>query len=173
VSFWRQLRAIGLLPGMVTVVVPTFVVAGAGANVGWDLAPAPAALTMVAGLALLAAGLTLMFRTVSLFATVGRGTLAPWDPPSRLVVRGPYRHLRHPMISGVLCVLLGEATLLGVPALYVWFACVATVNAIYLPLIEEPSLVRRFGAEYETYRANVPRWFPRRRPWEPGADARR
>jgi protein-S-isoprenylcysteine O-methyltransferase Ste14 len=158
---------------MVTVVVPAFIVAGAGLDVGWDLAPALAGLTIAAGLALLAAGLTLMFRTVSLFATVGRGTLAPWDPPTRLVVRGPYRYLRHPMISGVLCVLLGEATLLGVPALYIWFACVAVINAIYLPLIEEPSLMQRFGADYETYRANVPRWVPRRRPWEPEADARR
>ena len=47
------------------------------------------------------------------------------------------------------------------------FALVFAVNAIYLPLVEEPGLQLRFGADYEAYRAAVPRWVPRLRPWQP------
>jgi protein-S-isoprenylcysteine O-methyltransferase Ste14 len=109
--------------------------------------------------------LLLIVRTTALFVSVGRGTLAPWDPTTRLVVRGPYRYVRNPMISGVLFVLLGEAALFGSLALGIWFGLVLAVNAVYMPLVEEPSLQRRFGEEYERYRAHVPRWIPRVRPW--------
>jgi protein-S-isoprenylcysteine O-methyltransferase Ste14 len=119
------------------------------------------------GVSLVGVGLVLFVRTVALFATVGQGTLAPWDPTSRLVVRGPYRHVRNPMISGVYFVLLGEAVGLGLPALLIWAAAFLAVNAIYMPLFEEPGLKRRFGEDYETYAANVPRWLPRLRPWDP------
>ncbi len=118
------------------------------------------------GLPLIALGLLLVLSTIRLFATIGRGTLAPWDPTTRLVVRGPYRYVRNPMISGVLFVLLGEAALFGSLALLLWFGLVLMVNAVYMPLVEEPGLKRRFGEEYERYRAHVPRWIPRVRPWD-------
>jgi protein-S-isoprenylcysteine O-methyltransferase Ste14 len=105
-------------------------------------------------------------QTVSLFARVGEGTLAPWDPTSKLVVRGPYRRVRNPMISGVLFVLLGEAAILGAPALLIWAAAFLAVNAAYMPLFEEPGLRRRFGEDYDVYKANVPRWLPRVTPWD-------
>ena len=85
---------------------------------------------------------------------------------SQLVILGPYRHVRNPMISGVLAILLGEAAAFGSLALLLWFAAVFAVNAVYMPLVEEPGLRRRFGEEYDAYRANVPRWMPRLRPWE-------
>src|SRR5262245_37734016 len=130
-SVWRHVRAVGLLPGVVTVVVPALIVWSSGSViVGWDLPDGLVALPVLAGASLIALGLTLMFRTVALFASVGRGTLAPWDPTSRLVVRGPYRHVRNPMISGVLCILLGEAALLGSSALLIWFGAVFAVNAV-------------------------------------------
>ena len=74
-----------------------------------------------------------MARTIALVHRVGRGTLAPWNPTARLVVLGVYRHVRNPMISGVLCILLGEAALFGSRALLAWFAIFAAVNAIYIP----------------------------------------
>jgi protein-S-isoprenylcysteine O-methyltransferase Ste14 len=160
VSVWRHLLAIGLLPVTVTAVVPALVLRRGGADVAaWPL--------VIVGVLLIVLGLALVAWTVALFATVGRGTLAPWDPTSRLVVRGPYRHVRNPMISGVLAILLGEAALFGSVPLLLWFAAVFVVNAVYFPLMEEPGLRRRFGEEYDTYRANVPRWLPRLRPWEP------
>ena len=163
----RHLVAIVLLPGVVTLVVPALILARSGTNVGWGWSGGAAAVPVVAGIALIATGLALVAWTVSLFATAGKGTLAPWDPTERLVVRGPYRHVRNPMISGVLCILLGEAALFGSLDLLLWFAVVWTVNALYFPLVEEPGLERRFGDAYREYRANVPRWLPRGRPWIP------
>ena len=58
---------------------------------------------------MIAFGFALPVWTVKLFVTVGQGTLAPWDPTSKLVVRGPYSHVRNPMITGVACILAGEA----------------------------------------------------------------
>ena len=98
----------------------------------------------------------LIYRTVALFATVGEGTLAPWDPPRRFVVRGPYRYVRNPMISGVLSILLGEATLFGSVPLLVWFSVFLAVNAVIMPLIEEPGLERRFGGELRSTATNAP-----------------
>lgn len=159
-SVWRQLRAIALLPVMVTVVVPAFLLSQSGSELGpWPLA--------AVGVVLVALGLALVIWTATLFARIGKGTLAPWDPTARLVVAGPYRHVRNPMISGVLAVLLGEAALFGSLPLLVWFGAVFALNAIYFPLVEEPGLRERFGEDYERYRANVPRWLPRLRPWEP------
>jgi protein-S-isoprenylcysteine O-methyltransferase Ste14 len=162
-SAWRHARAILLLPGVVAVVTPAVLVALTGTEIGWGLPGALGALPVAVGAALVATGFAVWAWTVRLLARVGEGTLAPWDPTRRLVVEGPYRHVRHPMITAVLATLLGEAVLLGSPAIALWSAGFVVVNAIYLPLVEEPGLVRRFGAEYEAYRARVPRWLPRLR----------
>jgi protein-S-isoprenylcysteine O-methyltransferase Ste14 len=155
------------LPGVVAVIVPALLAVTGDLDVGWGLPTAVAWLPVVVGVALAALGLFLIAWTVSLFGRVGEGTLAPWDPTSRLVVVGPYRHVRNPMISGVLLLVLGEAAVLGSLSILVWFGCVLVVNAFYLPLVEEAGLRRRFGSDYERYRANVPRWLPRPRPWDP------
>jgi protein-S-isoprenylcysteine O-methyltransferase Ste14 len=150
---------------VVALAVPAVVVWRTGAGIAsWP--------AVAFGAALILGGLVLIVWTIALFAEVGRGTLAPWDPTRRLVVRGPYRSVRNPMISGVLCVLLGEAVLFGSFPLLFWFGVVLAVNAAYLPLVEERGLRRRFGEEYETYRANVPRWIPRLRPWDGEESAR-
>jgi protein-S-isoprenylcysteine O-methyltransferase Ste14 len=159
-TIWRQLAAVVLLPGTVVLAVPAVIVWLDGVHVVWWW---PAAVAL--GVTSIAIGLVLIVRTIALFAQIGRGTLAPWDPAKRLVVRGPYRYVRNPMISGVLFVLLGEAIVFGSLPLLVWFGVVLAVNAVYLPLVEERGLRRRFGQDYETYRANVPRWIPRPRPW--------
>jgi protein-S-isoprenylcysteine O-methyltransferase Ste14 len=46
---------------------------------------------------------------VGLFARIGKGTLAPWDPTRNLVAVGPYRFVRNPMIIGVALMLFGQA----------------------------------------------------------------
>ena len=124
---------------------------------GIDLAPG----TGIVGALLIAAGVALVVWTVRLFMTVGRGTLAPWDPTSELVVLGPYRLVRNPMITGVATILAGQALFFRSWGIALEFAIFLVVNAIYFPLVEEPGLRRRFGAEYEEYRARVPRWLPR------------
>jgi protein-S-isoprenylcysteine O-methyltransferase Ste14 len=159
----RHLRAVVLLPGTVTLAIPALLLWLTGSHVGWGVAP----LTIAVGALLIALGLSLFLRTVTLFATAGRGTLAPWDPTQRLIVRGPYRYVRNPMITGVLTILLGEAVLLGSWVILIEAAIFFAINAVYFPLFEEPGLRRRFGADYDRYRANVPRWIPRLRPWNP------
>jgi len=71
------------------------------------------------------------------------------------------------MITGVVSVLLGEAALFASPVVLAWAGFVFALNAVYFPLIEEPDLQQRFGADYDAYRAAVPRWVPRLRPWSP------
>ena len=149
----RQLAAIVLLPGTVAIVIPALIVWFGGA----DIEP----VTGVIGALLVGIGLALVAWTAWLFARVGRGTLAPWDPTSRLVVRGPYRHVRNPMITGVGTILAGQALFFRSWGIAIELALFALVNAIYFPLVEEPGLRRRFGAEYEEYCARVPRWLPR------------
>ena len=165
---WRVARAILPLPFAATIVVPALILASEGSSIGWGLDGAAQALPIAIGVVLIGAGLGLFVVTVRLFVAVGRGTLAPWDPPRRLVVRGPYRYVRHPMISGVALVLAGEALALGSVSIAVWLGAFIASNAIYLPRVEEPSLLRRFGPDYELYMANVNRWIPRLRPWRPG-----
>ena len=163
---WRQARAIALLPGMVTAVVPAVILITDDApDIGWGLDGAVAALPVLLGLALIAGGIALWTWTVRLLARIGRGTLAPWDPTGHLVVEGPYRHVRNPMITAVLCVLLGEAALFGSPALLIWFAAFFAINWVGFLVYEEPGLERRFGDEYRDYKGHVPRWIPRRAPW--------
>jgi protein-S-isoprenylcysteine O-methyltransferase Ste14 len=138
---------------MVTVVIPALVVWFGGA----DIEPVTAAF----GAVLVAVGLTLVVWTVSLFVRVGRGTLAPWDPTTKLVASGPYRYVRNPMITGVGTILAGEALFFRSWGIAIELAVFSVVNAVYFPLVEEPGLRRRFGAEYDEYCTRVPRWIPR------------
>jgi protein-S-isoprenylcysteine O-methyltransferase Ste14 len=161
-----MLRAILILPGTALVVIPGSILwLTHGTAYGWALA-SPRGLRFWGALALAAAGLYLMARTIAMFARIGKGSLAPWDPTTRLVAAGVYRHVRNPMISGVCAVILGEALMSGSLMVLAWAAFFAVVNAIYMPLSEEPGLEKRFGDDYRRYKANVPRWIPRLRPWE-------
>ena len=162
---WRQARAIALLPGNVTILVPALIlILGSGPELAWGLDGALAGLVVAAAAALIVVGLCLWLWTVRLFSRIGGGTLAPWDPTRRLVVEGPYRHVRNPMISAVTAVLIGEALLLGSPGLAIWAAAFPLVNFAYFLAVEEPGLERRFGEEYRAYRRAVPRWIPRPAP---------
>ena len=163
---WQHLKAVILLPLMVVVVIPTIILYFAGLDGMALQRPAPWNVLMLVGAAvLLAVGLLLFVTTVSLFARIGRGTLAPWNPPQHLVVAGPYRHVRNPMISGVLFVLLAEALFFASLPILSWFAFGFVLNLIYIPLVEEPGLEKRFGEEYRQYKKHVPRWIPRLIPW--------
>lgn len=160
------IKAIVILPGTALVYIP-------GAML-WLVAESGAAISL-AGLArprfwfalvLGASGLALAVWTVRLFRTVGEGTPAPWAPPKRLVVRGPYRHVRNPMITSVLLMLGAESLFFGSWHLAGWMLVFLLGNAVYFPLVEERALERRFGDAYRLYKANVPRWIPSWRSWD-------
>jgi protein-S-isoprenylcysteine O-methyltransferase Ste14 len=121
----------------------------------------------LAGVLVGAVGLVLFGSSLRRFAGEGQGTLAPWDPPQRLVVRGPYRYVRNPMISGIVLILIGEAAVLASVPHAVWALVFIALNTIYIPLVEEPQLALRFGEPYREYCRHVPRLIPRIRPWTP------
>ena len=171
---WEHLRAILLLPGMVLLVIPGMILWRGGFDtLGlWRSVPSSKVILPIVGIVCVFLGLLLMVATIRLFMTVGNGTLAPWEPPQQLVVRGVYRHVRNPMISGALFAPLGESVLSASLPLFGWFLVAAIINAVYIPLSEEPGLVKRFGDEYLTYKRNVPRWVPRLTPWRTGQERR-
>ena len=163
----RSALSVLLLPTMVAGVIPAWLISARGVRIAYGLEMPLNLMVGAAGAGLFAAGLTLAAATIRRFATQGEGTLAPWDPPRKLVVAGVYRRVRNPMISGVLGMLAGEGLFFGSTAVLEWLAIFAMMNAIYIPLIEEPGLMVRFGRDYLVYRAHVPRWIPRVTPWEP------
>ena len=163
----KHVRAVLLLPFNVTIVIPGIILyATWSINIGWGLSAPICLVPILLGVLLICIGLALMYKTISLLARMGKGTLAPWDPTQKLVVHGIYRHVRNPMISGVSCILLGEAVLVGSIPLLIWFAVFFVLNLIFIPLFEESNLEARFGDEYRRYKENVPRWLPRLKPWE-------
>jgi protein-S-isoprenylcysteine O-methyltransferase Ste14 len=165
-SLIRHLFAILALPITAAVLIPIWLARRYA--IAYDLPTNfQAAIMQTFGVAIFIVGLVLFSASLYHFATQGRGTLAPWDPPRHLVVRGPYRFVRNPMISGVIFILAGEALLLESLPHAVWAALFVAANLIYIPLVEEPQLEARFGEPYRRYRQHVPRFFPRLRPWNP------
>jgi protein-S-isoprenylcysteine O-methyltransferase Ste14 len=168
----RHLLAIAILPGTVVVLVPIWIARRYGVTPALGGSAGRVALQLI-GLACLGVGLLLFLASLRRFASEGKGTLAPWDPPRALVLRGPYRFVRNPMISGVIFLLFGEALVLLSPPHAVWAAAFLALNLVYIPLLEEPQLVQRFGEPYREYRRHVRRFLPRLRPWVPDAPPKR
>lgn len=119
----------------------------------------------VVGAVVLAAGAVVILQAFARFVMEGVGTPAPVAPTERLVVGGLYRYVRNPMYLAVAMAIVGQGLLLGQPGLLVYAAVVTLVNAAFVRWHEEPTLQRRFGAEYVVYRTAVPGWLPRLRPW--------
>ena len=161
---WGLVRTIIVLPGNVVVFIPGAILWISG-RLGYSPKFA-AADQFFFWVALLAAsiGLCLGIWTATLFVKFGKGTPAPWDPPKKLVVRGPYCYVRNPMIISVLFMLLAEALLFHSWPIAAWLMVFFIGNSIYFPLVEEKSLEKRFGDDYREYKAHVRRWIPRLRP---------
>lgn len=115
-----------------------------------------------AGAVLMAVGGALALACVALFVARGRGTPAPFDPPGRFVVVGPYRWVRNPMYVGAFVVLVGFGLWHRSPSIVALALLAWLLIHLFVVLVEEPGLARRFGAEYEAYRSSVNRWVPRR-----------
>ncbi len=164
---WRLLKAMVLLPGTVLVVVPALALWTTSGTWLSGSMTTPAQPLYWMGLLPAVLGLGLAVWTVALFVREGRGTPAPWDPPRHLVIKGPYRHVRNPMITSVLVMLAAEALLLQSPGIAAWAVVFFAANALYFPLHEEKRLAQRFGDAYRTYARHVPRWVPRLQPWSP------
>jgi len=144
----RALVAFLALPGVVAFVLPVWIGASSGHRVGYVL---PAAVLLTLGTALL-------IWCVREFYVAGRGTLAPWDPPQHLVTSCPYRLSRNPMYLAVLLILAGWCTLWSSRALIMYTVLFMIGFHLRVRLVEEPWARRRFGGEWDAYRARVPRW---------------
>jgi protein-S-isoprenylcysteine O-methyltransferase Ste14 len=151
-------------PGTVAVVAPWWIT-------GWRAAP-PFFGTIaipILGLVLIALGAAGLLDSFVRFAWQGLGTPAPIAPTRHLVVGGLYRFVRNPMYVAVTALIFGQALLLGQTSLLIYGAVVWLAFHIFVLAYEEPTLLRTYGDEYESYRRRVPRWIPRLTPW-PGRE---
>ncbi len=147
--FLRALIAFLVLPGVVAFLVPTLIASREGLRFN------------LFGAMALGVGLLVLLWCVYAFYHTGKGTLAPWAPPRRLVTVGLYRFSRNPMYVGVLLALIGWALLFGSAALGWYAAAMALAFHLRVVLAEEPWLARTHGAEWQAYQKAVPRWLLR------------
>ncbi len=153
---------------MLFLVVAPGVVAGLIPHVlsGWGIGPpflgVPALRWL--GTALIVAGAAALLECFARFAFWGRGTPAPVAPTTTLVVSGLYRFVRNPMYIAVVAIILGQSLLFGSLRLLAYAAVVGALFHLWVLAYEEPTLRRRFGADYAAYEAHVRRWWPRVRP---------
>ncbi len=163
----RHLLAILLLPFMVVIVVPMWLFNSfVNYDTRWVGMTSTTWTGMITGGSFVWIGLMLFVLCVNIFALIGQGTLAPWDPTKKLVVYGPYRHVRNPMITSVAMMLIGQAVFWGSWIIGLWAGLFIVINHVYFIFSEEPGLEKRFGESYVNYKANVPRWIPRLKPWK-------
>ena len=114
----------------------------------------------VAGLVVGAIGVVLALWCIVTFIAIGRGTPAPFDPPRRLVIVGPYRLVRNPMYIGAGLALAGAALFYESWALLAYCAAFAVVTLLFVVVYEEPTLRATFGEPYVSYCQRVNRWWP-------------
>lgn len=124
----------------------------------------------VAGAALICAGMVPLANAFVEFFKAG-GTPVPVASPPRLVVSGFYRYVRNPIYVGFMVILIGQTLLFGSSGLLEYTVLAWCVGAAAVRFYEEPTLSRKFGAEYRAYRSAVPAWIPRLTPWTPATPA--
>jgi protein-S-isoprenylcysteine O-methyltransferase Ste14 len=142
-----------VVPGSVTVGVPYLLFPpGARARLG-GLGPLGALLVL--------AGAAVYLDCAWNFAIVGLGTPAIIDPPKRLVAKGLHRRVRNPMYVGVISIVFGESILFRLFDLVAYALILCLMFHLFVVFYEEPTLRKKFGADYEEYCKAVPRWIPR------------
>lgn len=152
----RAVTYAALFIGFVLVYLPGRVLSRTGI-----VRPATIAAPQVVGMVLGAAGAAVALWCIFTFATIGKGTPAPFDPPRRLVIRGPYRFVRNPMYIGAGLALASAALFYESLPLLGYAAFFLLATHAFVVLYEEPTLRRTFGQDYEAYCRQVSRWWPR------------
>ncbi len=157
-NFWLGIKSIAmtiLFPGFVAGLIPFGFILQEdipGVNL-WTFAQFLAAAVVLFGLAIL-------LRCVWEFAHHGQGTLAPFDEPVTLVIKGMYKHVRNPMYVGVYLILLGEAWFFWSSGIFIWTLVFILASNVVVIAFEEPRLRRKYGKDYEAYCKEVGRWIP-------------
>ncbi len=153
---FRALTYATLFIGLLLVFVPDRILAPAGIVRPTDIGP-----IQIAAMLVVVAGAALAIASVLTFAFIGKGTPAPFDPPRKLVVAGPYRWVRNPMYIGAGLVLLGAAMFYQSIGLVLYAVAFWSASHLFVLFYEEPVLRRKFGADYEEYTRSRRRWMPR------------
>jgi protein-S-isoprenylcysteine O-methyltransferase Ste14 len=139
------------------------------ASKGVALEPSPTAIAWT----LMILGGLLAITCIWEFAWTGRGTPAPFDPPRRLVLRGPYRWVRNPMYVGMGIFLIAEALMLPMirREMLILIAVMWALITLFILVYEEPTLRRLFNGDYVDYCRHVRRWLPRLTPFDKNSSA--
>src|SRR5438046_8743580 len=143
--------------GFVVVYTPGRVLALSGI-----VAPASTGALQVAGIIMVTIGTAIALWCVFTFVFIGKGTPAPFDPPRKLVIRGPYRFVRNPMYIGAGMTLAGAALFYESLSIFIYTGLFFLITHLFVVLYEEPTLRRTFGYKYEAYLRRVRRWLPKR-----------
>ena len=155
-TLMRALTYSVLFMGFVLVFLPGQLLQSAGVT-----RPSSNGMPQIAGAILVVLGGALAVWCILTFAILGRGTPVPFDPPRRLVVRGPYKFVRNPMYLGAALALCGAGLFYQSTVLVGYALLFLVVVGLFVHWYEEPTLRRMFGAEYEAYCGRVRRWWPR------------
>ncbi len=142
----------------------------AGRFLAWSgiVRPAVIGAPQVAGMIIGTIGAAIALWCVFTFAFIGKGTPAPFDPPRRLVIRGPYRFVRNPMYIGAGIALAGAALFYQSLSILIYAGLFFLATHLFVVLYEEPTLRQTFGSKYEAYCRQVRRWWPKRKLKEEG-----
>jgi protein-S-isoprenylcysteine O-methyltransferase Ste14 len=151
----RTITYASIFVGLLLVYLPARILAWSGIA-----RPAELAWPQIAGIAIATAGALVALSCLWAFAWIGKGTPAPFDPPRKLVVRGPYRFLRNPMYVGAGLAVGGAALFFESIQLLAFVALFLLATHLFVLFYEEPTLKRTFGPEYESYCRRVHRWWP-------------
>jgi protein-S-isoprenylcysteine O-methyltransferase Ste14 len=151
-----------VVPGVVAGLVPRLVSRGQLGDESSAWLPVRAV-----GVLVVAAGIAVLVLCFVRFVMEGLGTPAPAAPTERLVVGGAYRFVRNPMYVAIIAIILGQALLFLSLNVLCYAVLAWAAMAAFAHWYEEPTLARTYGAQFDSYRAAVPGWLPRIRPWTP------
>ncbi len=152
---FRAITYAALFIGLVLIYVPARLTSWTGI-----VRPVSIGVQQVTGMVIGTIGAVVALWCVFSFATIGRGTPAPFDPPRRLVIRGPYRFVRNPMYIGAGLALAGAALFYASLPILGYTVLFFLVAHLFVVWYEEPTLRRTFGGGYEAYCDGVRRWWP-------------
>ncbi len=131
------------------------------------------ALSRVAGAALVAAGGLLSFRSLGLLQS-NYSRRVQIKPDHRLVTRGPYARIRHPLYAATFVMYLGAALMLGSVLGLLALPLYVVPRYWFVARYEDDLLAAEFGEEYESWAGRAGRFWPKvRRPRRPGLGQRR
>jgi protein-S-isoprenylcysteine O-methyltransferase Ste14 len=152
---FRAITYSTLFVGFLLIYLPTRALSWSGI-----VRPTTMGVPQEAGMIVAGAGMLIALSCIFTFVSIGRGTPAPFDPPRRLVIQGPYRFVRNPMYIGAGLALAGAALFYQAISVLIYAGVFVLISHLFVVLYEEPTLAATFGPDYGAYCRSVRRWLP-------------